>query len=159
MHVAISHLQIHLPDHSHIGNLHVVSHQERASGWYGGWSGKYSHPFYSRQQYGIMDKSHYSLTEERSLWFTICIILLWYKQHFLNCYNNPFVQVMLRTDFTYRADRLIPCGVIIYTVTSTSPWCGLSALELLNRSQLRLWVYSTIESPKYFKAKLTRYCS
>ena len=66
---------------------------------------------------------------------------------------------MLRADFTYCADRLIPCGVIIYTVTSTSPWHRLSALELLIRSQLRLRVYSTIESPKYFKAKLTRYCS
>ena len=66
---------------------------------------------------------------------------------------------LLHVDFVYRADRLIPCGVIIYTVTSTSPWRGLSALELLIRSQLWLRVYSTIESPKYFKAKLTRYCS
>ena len=45
--------------------------------------------------------------------------------------------------------------MIIYTVTSTSPWHGLFALELLIRSQLRLRVYSAIESPKYFKAKLT----
>ena len=45
---------------------------------------------------------------------------------------------LLRVDFVYRADRLIPCGVIIYTVTSTSPWHGLSALELLIRSQLWL---------------------
>ena len=69
------------------------------------------------------------------------------------------LECLLCTDFTYRADRLIPCGVIIYAVTSTSPWCGLSALELLIRSQLQLRVYSVIESPRYFKAKLTRYCS
>ena len=68
-------------------------------------------------------------------------------------------KVMLRVDFVYRADRLIPCGMIIYTVTSTSPWRGLSALELLIRSQLQLRVYSIMESPKCFKAKLTRYCS
>ena len=67
--------------------------------------------------------------------------------------------ILLHMDFMYYADRSIPCGVIIYTVTSTSPWCRLSALELLIRSQLRLRVYSTIELPKYFKAKLTRYCS
>ena len=66
---------------------------------------------------------------------------------------------LLHADFAYCADRWIPCGVIIYTVTSTSPWHGLSALELLIRSQLRLRVYSVIESPKYFKEKLTRYCS
>ena len=66
---------------------------------------------------------------------------------------------MLCADFVYRADRLIPCGVIIYAVTSTLPWRGLSALELLDRSQLRLRVYSVVESPRYFKAKLTRYCS
>ena len=66
---------------------------------------------------------------------------------------------MLRVDFANRADRLIPCGVIIYTVTSTSPWHRLSALELLIRSQLQLRVYSVIELPKYFRAKLTRYCS
>ena len=66
---------------------------------------------------------------------------------------------LLCTDFAYRADRLIPCSAIIYMVTSTSPWHGLSALELLVRSQLQLRVYSIIELPKYFKAKLTRYCS
>ena len=55
----------------------------------------------------------------------------------------PWV-LLLHADFTYHADRLIPCGVIIYTVTSTSPWHGLSALELLIRSQLRLRVYSVI---------------
>ena len=67
--------------------------------------------------------------------------------------------MMLSVDFMYRADRLIPCSMIIYTVTSTSPWHRLSALELLIRSQLWLRVYSTIESPKYFKVKLTRYYS
>ena len=66
---------------------------------------------------------------------------------------------MLHTNFAYRADRSISCSVIIYTVTSTLPWHGLSALELLIRSQLQLRVYSTIEWPKYFKAKLTKYCS
>ena len=66
---------------------------------------------------------------------------------------------VLRTDFAYRADRLIPCVRLSYVVTSTSPWRGLSALELLLRGQLQLRVYSVIESPKYFKAKLTRYCS
>ena len=66
---------------------------------------------------------------------------------------------LLHADFAYRADRLIPCVQLTYAVTSTSPWHGLSALELLIRSQLRLRVYSVIESPKYFKAKLTRYCS
>ena len=34
--VAASHLQIHLPDRSRIGNQRVVSHLARASGWYGG---------------------------------------------------------------------------------------------------------------------------
>ena len=67
--------------------------------------------------------------------------------------------MLLCLNFMYCADRLIPCGVIIYTVTSTSPWHRLSALELLIRSQLWLRVYSVLESPKYFKAKLTRYCS
>ena len=66
---------------------------------------------------------------------------------------------LLHVDFAYRADRLIPCVQLTYAVTSTSPWRGLSALELLIRSQLRLRVYSVIELPKYFKAKLTRYCS
>ena len=70
-----------------------------------------------------------------------------------------FVCLVLHTDFAYHADRLIPCVQLTYAVTSTSPWHGLSALELLIRSQLRLRVYSVIESPKYFKAKLTRYCS
>ena len=49
---------------------------------------------------------------------------------------------MLRADFAYRADRLIPCVQLTYAVLSTSPWRGLSALELLMRSQLRLRVYS-----------------
>ena len=56
----------------------------------------------------------------------------------------PFIidSGLLRADFVYRADRLIPCVQLTYAVTSTSPWHGLSALELLIRSQLRLRVYS-----------------
>ena len=75
--------------------------------------------------------------------------------------ESPFVlsPPMLRADFVYRADRLIPCVQLTYAVLSTSPWRGLSALELLIRSQLRLRVYSVIELPRFFKAKLTRYCS
>ena len=36
------------------------------------------------------------------------------------------------------ADRLIPGVQLTYAVLSTSPWRGLSALELLDRSQLQL---------------------
>ena len=54
-------------------------------------------------------------------------------------YETPYV---LRADFAYRADRLIPGVQLTYAVLSTSPWRGLSALELLIRSQLRLRVYS-----------------
>ena len=49
---------------------------------------------------------------------------------------------VLRADFMYRADRLIPCVQLTYAVLSTSPWRGLSALELLMRGRLWLRVYS-----------------
>ena len=93
----------------------------------------------------------------------LIILVLWGCHKDSNGEGSHFEHMpthrVLHMGFVYRADRLVPCSMIIYTVTSTSPQRGLSALELLIRSQLWLRVYSTIESPKYFKAKLTRYCS
>ena len=79
---------------------------------------------YVKEEILLWYKSVYDVMGYKCLWIAVKSVINKFggPKSIIKLFNNNLMHhYMLCIDFAYCADRLIPCGVIIYTVTSTSP--------------------------------------